>query len=275
MLTAAVRDLHLTFPRQFLTDVRTTCKPLWEYNPHLTALSEDDPAVEQIDCHYPLIHHCNERPFHFIQGFTEFLSEQLGIRIQPTLFRGDIHLAPKERRWISQVQEITEKQSRFGSSSPGASTIIRSSGGATIAFRRSWISFAERSYLSRPGISGHEHRRLDGVLDLRGKTNLRQFVRLMHHAQGVVCPVTFAMHLAAAVEARADQARHRPCVVIAGGREPAHWEAYPHHQLSTRSARCLVVPRAAAGDLVRCRWAMGIRRMKAFAPRWWTIFPSA
>ena len=24
--------------------------------------------------------------------------------------------------------------------------------------------------------------------------------------------------------------KHRPCVVIAGGREPAHWEMYPHHQ---------------------------------------------
>jgi hypothetical protein len=24
--------------------------------------------------------------------------------------------------------------------------------------------------------------------------------------------------------------RNRPCVVIAGGREPVQWEAYPHHQ---------------------------------------------
>ena len=38
------------------------------------------------------------------------------------------------------------------------------------------------------------------VLDLREKTDTRQFVRLMYHADGVVCPVTFAMHLAAAVE---------------------------------------------------------------------------
>src|SRR5665213_2165936 len=69
-----------------------------------------------------------------------------------------------------------------------------------------------------------------GVVNLVGKTDTRAFIRLMHHADGVVCPVTFAMHLAAAVETRPGRPRHRPCVVIAGGREPTHWEAYPHHQ---------------------------------------------
>ncbi len=52
----------------------------------------------------------------------------------------------------------------------------------------------------------------------------------MYHAQGVLCPVTGPMHLAAAVPTRPGQPKNRPCVVIAGGREPAHWEAYPDHQ---------------------------------------------
>src|SRR5258708_7873719 len=38
------------------------------------------------------------------------------------------------------------------------------------------------------------------------------------------------MHLAAAVEGRRGEPANRPCVVVAGGREPAHWEAYPDHQ---------------------------------------------
>ena len=59
----------------------------------------------------------------------------------------------------------------------------------------------------------------------------------MYHADGVVCPVTFAMHLAAAVETKPGRPKNRACVVIAGGREPAQWEAYPHHQyLSTNGA---------------------------------------
>jgi ADP-heptose:LPS heptosyltransferase len=51
----------------------------------------------------------------------------------------------------------------------------------------------------------------------------------MYHADGVVCPVTFAMHLAAAVPVRPNGRKSRPCVVIAGGREPSQWEAYPSH----------------------------------------------
>jgi len=46
----------------------------------------------------------------------------------------------------------------------------------------------------------------------------------------VICPVTMFMHLAAAVETRPGRRQHRPCVVVAGGREPPHWEAYPHHR---------------------------------------------
>jgi ADP-heptose:LPS heptosyltransferase len=80
------------------------------------------------------------------------------------------------------------------------------------------------------GERSHWHPGLENVIDLVGKTDIRQFVRLMYHAEGVVCPVTFAMHLAAAVETKPGRPRNRPCVVIAGGREPPHWEAYPFHQ---------------------------------------------
>ena len=53
---------------------------------------------------------------------------------------------------------------------------------------------------------------------------------LMYHAEGVVTPVSLLMHLAAAVETPPGAPRHRPCIVIAGGREPPHFTAYPHHQ---------------------------------------------
>jgi hypothetical protein len=46
----------------------------------------------------------------------------------------------------------------------------------------------------------------------------------------VLSPVSLLMHLAAAVESPPGRPRHRPCVVIAGGREPPHFTAYPHRQ---------------------------------------------
>ena len=97
--------------------------------------------------------------------------------------------------------------------------------------------FAGRILFVQCGERSHWHPPLKNVLDFVGQTDTRQFVRLMHHAEGVVSPVTFAMHLAAAVETKPAKPRNRAAVVIAGGREPAQWEAYPHHQfVSTNGA---------------------------------------
>ena len=65
MLTAAVRDLHVAYPGQFETDVRTSADALWEHNPWLTRLNEGTPGVEVLDMHYPLVHQSNQRPYTF------------------------------------------------------------------------------------------------------------------------------------------------------------------------------------------------------------------
>ena len=92
--------------------------------------------------------------------------------------------------------------------------------------------FRDRVRWVQVGELGHHHPPLNHVIDLRGKTDLRQLIRLVFQSSGVICPVTLVMHLAAAVPMRQDRQppKNRPAVVIAGGREPPHWEAYPHHQ---------------------------------------------
>jgi hypothetical protein len=90
--------------------------------------------------------------------------------------------------------------------------------------------FQGRIEFVQVGELGHNHSPLRGVIDMRGDTNLRQLVRLMYHAQGALSPVSLLMHLAAAVPVREGMPRNRPCVVVAGGREPVQWESYPHHQ---------------------------------------------
>ena len=63
------------------------------------------------------------------------------------------------------------------------------------------------------------HKELDGVFNLSGHTDLRQLIRLSYHAQGGVSHVSLLHHLMAAWQ--------KPCVTIAGGREPVRWEQYP------------------------------------------------
>jgi ADP-heptose:LPS heptosyltransferase len=241
MLTAVVRDLHLTYPGEFLTDIRTPCPDLWENNPYITSLCACDPFIEELDCDYPLIHQSNTLPYHFIHAFRHFLNERLDLHIRPHAFKADIHLAAEEKQWLSQVDEITGMpHTRFWIIVAGGKTDFTAKWWDPERFQQVVDHFADRVLFVQCGTdySDHRHHRLRGVIDLVGKTDLRQMVRLMHHAEGVVCPVTMFMHLAAAVETRPGRPRNRPCVVVAGGREPAQWEAYPHHQYLHRNG-CL------------------------------------
>jgi ADP-heptose:LPS heptosyltransferase len=230
MLTAAVRDLHRCYPGQFATDVRTHCPELWRHNPYLTNLSEEDPAAEVLDCRYPLIQQCNQRPYHCLHGFIEFLNEALGLRIVPTEFKGDIHLSDQEKVWFSQVRELTDEETPFWIVAAGGKYDVTVKWWARERYQRVVDHFRGRIQFVQVGAPDDYHPRLEGVVDLRGRTDLRQLVRLVYHSQGVLSPVTCLMHLAAAVEVKDGGPQHRPCVVVAGGREPPHWEAYPHHQ---------------------------------------------
>jgi len=230
MLTAAVRDLHRCYPGRFATDVRTACPDLWENNPYITPLSADDSGVEQIDCSYPLINRCEHTPSHCLHGFVEFLNQRLHLAVKPTDFRGDIHLSDQEKAWYSQVHEAAGEDTPFWIVSAGGKYDVTIKWWETERYQQVVNHFGGRILFVQVGQTGHHHPKLDGVLDLRGQTSLRELIRLVYHSQGVLCSVTALMHLAAAVETRKGRPVHRPCVVVAGGREPAHWEAYPHHQ---------------------------------------------
>jgi len=230
MLTAAVRDLHRSYPGQFLTDVRTSCPALWQFNPHLTPLREDDSEVEIVDCHYPLIHQCNDTPCHFLHGFPAYLNDTLDLKIRVTEFRGDIWIGDEERAWMEQLR------ARAPSDLP---VWLLVSGGKFDYTIKWWDHrryeqviehFRGRIQFVQVGEAGHHHPPLEGVVDLRGRTDLRQLVRLVYHSEGVLSPVSLLMHLAAAVETPVGRPKNRPCVVVAGGREPPHFTAYPHHQ---------------------------------------------
>jgi ADP-heptose:LPS heptosyltransferase len=230
MLTAAVRDLHRCYPNVFLTDVRTPCPPLWENNPYLTPLREDGRKVEIIDCQYPLIHKSNPAPYHFLHGYIEFLNHRLKLAINPGEFKGDIHISDLEKSWYSQVEEITAEDTPFWLISAGGKYDFTVKWWDVRRYQQVVDHFRGKILFVQVGELHHYHPPLQGVLDLRGKTDLRQLVRLVYHSQGVLCGVTLLMHLAAAIEVKGGRPKNRPCVVVAGGREPPHWEAYSHHQ---------------------------------------------
>jgi len=189
--------------------------------------------VVVLDDDYPLIHSSNTVPYHFIHAFTQLLEDKLGVTIRMTQFKGDIHISDEEDSWLSQVEETGFKKDYW---------VVFA--GGKYDFTCKWTDpsviqsvvdhFLGRITFVQAGSEEHWHPRLKNVIDFIGKTNLRQLIRLIYHSVGVLCPVTFGMHAAAAVPVKSGRPLNRACVVIAGGREPMQWEAYPHHRfLST------------------------------------------
>ena len=227
MLTATVRDLHRAYPGRFETAVDTSASDLWSHNPWVTPV-RSDASYRRIDMHYPLINRSNQTPLHFLHGYTQYLSDTLGLPIPVTEFKGDVHLSDEEKGWTSQVEQEFGHRGRYWVMMAGGKYDFTAKWWPPAYYQKVVDHFAGRLQFVQCGEKSHWHPRLRGAFDLVGRTSLRQFVRLMYHAEGVVCPVTFAMHLAAAVPPK--HGRLKPCVVIAGGREPPQWEAYPGHQ---------------------------------------------
>jgi ADP-heptose:LPS heptosyltransferase len=230
MLTAAVRDLHRSYPGRFLTDVRTSCPALWEHNPYPTPIDDNDPEAEAVDCHYPLIHKSNTTPYHFLHGFVEYLNDHLDLRIRVTAAKGDVYISDEEKAWFSRIEELKGRSQPFWIFASGGKLDYTIKWWSPARYQQVIDHFQGRIEFVQVGEAHHRHPPLRGVIDMRGDTNLRHLMRLVYHSQGVISAVSLLMHLAAAVECRPGMPKNRPCVVIAGGREPPQWTAYPHHQ---------------------------------------------
>lgn len=227
MMTAAVRDLKSSHPNIEI-GVSTSCSEIWDNNPNIVKMNEKDKDVKVYDVEYPLIHNSNEGQYHFIHGFRDDFENKLDLKIKSTKFKADIHISDEEKSWMSQVEEMGVKD-KFWIIMAGGKYDFTAKWWSPVYYQEVVDHFKGKITFVQCGEDGHWHPSLKNVVSLIGKTNLRQFIRLFYHSVGVLCPVTLAMHLAAAVESK-HGLLNRPCVVISGGREPSQWEKYPHHR---------------------------------------------
>ena len=226
MLTACVRDLKLAHPHINIIP-HTSCMALWDNNPHII---KNIHAVSRIDrlipMHYPLISTSTQGAHHFIHGFTQYLENQLNIKIPVTDFCCDIHLSKEE------------KESNFVDKHIGTTDYWLIDAGYKNDFTcKMWEFDRFQEVVDRTkdkitwvqiGSTEHNHKILNNVINMVGKTDHRQLIRLMWEAKGVLTPVSYPMHLS--TMPMKDSKRKRPCVVIAGAREPSVWEQYTCHQ---------------------------------------------
>jgi len=214
MLTACVRDLKRWYP-ELNIQVATSCDDLFENNPYIGPLSPGDSIID-IKMEYPDIHHLHEKDVHFLNGFIDFINEKLSLRVKLTEFKGDLHLTEEEKAWKPIDEDYWVMVAGGKPDFP-----------AKIWKKEAWqevVDNVKKYKIVTIGgkESSHIHPKLNGVIDMVGKTTIRQSLSLIYNSCGVVSPVTFAMHAAACFD--------KPAVVVAGGREHWYWEKYWKHK---------------------------------------------
>ena len=228
-MTAAIYSLHKAHPGKYTTSVESYWPDVFLHNPDVKdhSLPGEESTGTPIEMHYPAIHRSNERGIHFMQGWCEFLSEALGVAIPLATNRPQLYFdrspPPVEDWWLicaGGKKDFTNKQwgsyQRVVELLEGKVKFLQVGGCQPIVRWREDIRKTQEDY----------HPRLEGTIDMIGKTSLRELFYLARKAKGILCGVSLLMHVAAALE--------KPAVIIAGGREPVQWNAYPkQHYLHT------------------------------------------
>lgn len=217
IMSGTLRDLHLTYPKEFVTDIRSPCNEIFHNNPYVTPISNGDGKV--VDMQYPIIHHSGYMGYHFSDGYRLFLQEVIGKPIRKTSMRPDIFLDQNELNWVNPVRTECGCDGKYWIINAGIKNDYTLKGypyyQEVVNLLRNKITFVQ------VGASAHDHPKLDGALDFRGKTNIRQLFRISYFAEGALCAVSFQMVIM--------QALKKPCVVVAGGREGMRWQAVNDH----------------------------------------------
>jgi ADP-heptose:LPS heptosyltransferase len=223
-MTGAIECLHEQHPGRYLTAVQTSCDSLFDHNPWVKTFNVPDRTVEM---QYPLINESGRRPVHFLQGYVDFLAEELGIPLACTVNRPYVYLSDEEKGWLPQVQEMTGKPTRYWLVCSGTKADYTVKGWGGVNYQAVIDALQGRVQFVQVGEAGHQHPGLSGVIDLRGKTDARQLVRLCYHADGGLGGVSFLHHVFAALE--------KPFVCLASGFEPGTWERYDSELYLTRA----------------------------------------
>jgi hypothetical protein len=267
MITAAVKALHQSNPAMFLTDyhgnhgnlIASTVpgNNLFANNPYITPLNPHTSQVVRVE-YGAALQMSGNRPHHFLYAVVEDVAKKLGVHIDIRDFRGDVYLSAEEREPWPGLPE------RYALINAGYKNDFTAKMWSHYRYQQVVNATKDEIAWVQVGGEGDNHQPLDNVINLVGKTNLREMCRVMYRASLVLCPITFHMHLAAAVPTPADGPReipltieqyhergwhqrqaqlgrgngpaplpggsrkNRPCIVLNGQREPPYWDAaYP------------------------------------------------
>lgn len=169
----------------------------------------------------------DEPGLHLLHAFVRSINRELGVEVTVREVRGEVFLTSEELTAKGPVENLLGRRVPYW---------IVCNGGKFDRTVKWWPNEHYQSVVDalrgrvlfvQVGRSCDYHPKLHGTLDYRGWSDLSVLRRLVYWAEGVVCPITSLMHLAAAVPRAPGVEGPRPCVIVGGGIEPPHWTEYP------------------------------------------------
>lgn len=221
VMSCVARELAKQHPGKYQLHYSGSSRQLLWFNPHVYRIGgpEKPRGVGAVhDLQYGRYLKEWNKPgnprLHFLNAYLDAFRRQTGIHLELTEPKGDLHLTDEEKAH----RPIEEPYWLLFSGGKTDFTVKRWSAAR-------WQQLADA--LSGEGIrcvqtgasgGNHWNPTLSGVFSLVGQGDLRSLMQQIYHAEGVICGITSAMHIAACFD--------KPCVVVAGGREPWWFEAY-------------------------------------------------
>jgi len=260
MLTILLRDWKKAYPEDLIR-VNTSTDVFFENNPNVekkelapkvfdtNALNVEDRydvsdnGWLKIMAHYSdetqfnrlvnnpySIHKCGEHRKHFAYAMIGYVNSLLNLNIKLTSLKPDLYLTDEEK------EPFEETPDKYWVVVPGGKQDYLRKIWSKNNWDKLFDMFSNTNFVQ---IGGKEEDHIKprfkkpNVINLSGRTSLREALSLIYNSQGVISPITFAMHAAAAFD--------KQCIVIAGGGEHHTWEAYskeagakvPHNYLHT------------------------------------------
>ena len=221
MFTCGIRDFKKAYP-DIRVNVISIASHIWDHNPNIdrTLVATDENTIKIGPG--KLTNASNRLDWHFANAFRVSIEDALHISIPQGETKPDVWLTKEEYK----APRVDKR--------PYWIIVIggEKGWGCKMYPFEKWQEFVAQNpdtLFYQLGTNEDNHPRLQGdnVVDYIGKTQskdngIRDLYKLFLNAEGSIGLVSFHMHLSAAFG--------KPCIVIAGAREPVSFTRYPGHQ---------------------------------------------
>lgn len=232
IMSATIHSLHTQFPGKYQTDVSSPCNDIYRNNPHVTRLAD---AIS-IPMHYPNIHRSNQTPVRYIDGYCEYLAEQLKIPLRLTTNKPHIYLTEQELSRPKVTGDYVVICSGFKKD-----FTVKNYGIENWQKVVDWIIKEKGWKVVQIGENhpNHVHHPLNGAISLVGKTNIRELFALSYGAKLGLGHESFLHHIFAShFHVSRKERVSIPFVCIASGWNNKGYASYNSEQYLSRQG-CL------------------------------------